>query len=411
MKKIILIFLAFIFCTSVLADSRFGELTEMFDEKMRGKDNQWVRPHPGPFVWNKIEKKQGNFSWQEADEYVEYAQKHNQKIIATIWPYANWEQKSCKRKKARSPFGKHFSKYLSKPCSMDNYKNFLLTLIDRYDGDGSNDMPGLTKPITYWEIMNEPEYKMFFRGTKDEFIEIFNFSSKIIKEKQKDSVIIMAGGEGSRLKPFTSVLPKPLIPVHGKPIIQHIIEKFSNKGMKNFHVAINYKGQILKAFLNEFKNKFNFTYIEEKTPLGTAGSLSLLKKVFDTPFFVTNCDILVDIDFEKILHYHNDGKFDITLVASAKQFVIPYGACRLNSEGYLSSIDEKPQYDFLINTGLYVLNPDLLKLIPKNKFYHITHLIEDAKNQGKKIGVFPVDDDDWIDVGQWAEYKKVIDKF
>tara|TARA_B100001175_G_scaffold51865_1_gene41093 strand:+ start:187 stop:1098 length:912 start_codon:yes stop_codon:yes gene_type:complete len=178
---------------------------------MKGKDNQWVRPHPGPFVWNKIEKEQGKFSWQESDEYVVYAQDHNQTIIATIWPYSNWEQKSCKRKKGRSPFGKRFSKYLSKPCSMDNYKIFLLALIDRYDGDGINDMPGLTKPIIYWEIMNEPEFKMFFRGKEDEFVEIFNFSSKTIKEKQKDAVIIMAGAAGmfpENKKFWKSVLPK-----------------------------------------------------------------------------------------------------------------------------------------------------------------------------------------------------------
>ena len=124
-KKILLTLFAIMIWGSAFAESRFGELTEMFDEKMRGKDNQWVRPHPGPFVWNKIEKKQGEFSWEEVDEYVNYAQQHNQKIIATIWPYANWEQKSCKRKKTRSLFGKHFAKYLSKPYSMDDYKVFL----------------------------------------------------------------------------------------------------------------------------------------------------------------------------------------------------------------------------------------------------------------------------------------------
>ena len=207
---IVIIFITFISEIS-FAESRFGELTEIHDERMRGKDNQWVRPHPGPFVWNKIEKEQGKFHWDGADEYVVYAQNNNQTIIATIWPYANWEQKICKRKKARSPFGKRFSKYLSKPCSMDNYKTFLLALVDRYDGDGSNDMPGLTKPIIYWEIMNEPEFKMFFRGKEEEFVEIFNFSSKIIKEKQKSSVIIMAGAAGmfpENKKFWKSALPK-----------------------------------------------------------------------------------------------------------------------------------------------------------------------------------------------------------
>ena len=212
MKKIILtLLLSFIVCNWGSAESRFGELTEMFDEKMRGKTNQWVRPHPGPFVWNKIERKKGNFSWDEADDYVIYAQNNNQKIIATIWPYSNWEQKSCKRKKARSPFGKHFSKYLSKPCSMDEYKNFLSSLVDRYDGDGNNDMPGLTKPILHWEIMNEPEFKMFFKGTEEDFVEIFITSSKLIKEKQKDSVIVMAGAAGmypENKKFWSSALPK-----------------------------------------------------------------------------------------------------------------------------------------------------------------------------------------------------------
>ena len=178
------------------SESRFGELTEMRDERMRGKDGQWVRPHPGPFIWNHIEKEKGNFTWEEADKYVVYAQEHNQTILATIWPHANWEQKSCKRKKARSPFGKKFTKYLSKPCSMDDYKNFLLQLVDRYDGDGTNGVPGLTKPIKYSDIMNEPEFKMFFKGSKEDFVEIFNFSSKIIKGKQKEAMIVMAGAAG-----------------------------------------------------------------------------------------------------------------------------------------------------------------------------------------------------------------------
>ena len=211
--RLLFIFLFSLFIsTNILnAESRFGDLTEMRDDRMRGKDNKWVRPHPGPFVWNNIEKEKGIFSWDKADKYVTYAQNHNQKTIATIWPYSNWEQKSCKRKKARSPFGKRFAKYLSKPCSMENYKTFLIALVDRYDGDGQNDMPGLTKPIIYWEIMNEPEFKMFFKGTEDEFVEIFNFSSKLIKSKQKDAVIIMAGAAGmfpESKKFWKSALPK-----------------------------------------------------------------------------------------------------------------------------------------------------------------------------------------------------------
>ena len=100
----------------------------------------------------------------------------------------------------------------------------------------------------------------------------------------------------------------------------------------------------------------------------------------------------------------------MTLVASAKEYIIPYGTCELNDDGNLSNINEKPQFDFLINTGLYIINPIILELIKHDQKYHITHLIEDAKKCDKKIGVYPIDDDEWIDVGQWAEYKKAIDK-
>jgi NDP-sugar pyrophosphorylase family protein len=220
----------------------------------------------------------------------------------------------------------------------------------------------------------------------------------------------MAGGKGTRLEPFTKVLPKPLVPIHEKPIIENIIEIFTKLGCTNFHITVKYKGKILKAYFDELQPDYNVHFVEEKEPLGTAGSLRFLDGQFNQPFFVTNCDIIIKADYISLYEFHQKGGYDVTLVASAKDYVIPYGTCELNSNGHLSHINEKPHYDFLINTGLYLLNPDVLKLIPENKFYHITHLIENAKNQGKKVGVFPIDDDAWIDVGQWTEYQKAITK-
>ena len=213
MIRLLFALLTVLLCSSVQAfDSRFGELTEMFDPKMRGQNNQWVRPHPGPFVWSMIEPKENDFFWKDADQYVNYAQNHNQRILATIWPYAKWDQKTCnKKKKSRSPFGKHFPKRLNKPCSMEKYLHFLELLVDRYDGDGNNDMPGLSNPITHWEIMNEPEFKMFFNGTENEFVEIFIASSKLIRSKQQDAVIVMAGAAGMHPESrnfWTSAMPK-----------------------------------------------------------------------------------------------------------------------------------------------------------------------------------------------------------
>lgn len=241
--------------------------------------------------------------------------------------------------------------------------------------------------------------------------EILKNNKKNKKEKLNVPVVIMAGGKGTRLEPFTVVLPKPLVPINDKPIIEHIIERFINVGCLDIYLTVNYKGKILKAFFEELQPEYNVQFIYEKNPLGTAGSLQYLNGKFDKPFFVTNCDIIIKADYASLYEFHQKNNYDITLVASAKEYVIPYGTCEINDDGYLSHINEKPKYDFLINTGLYVLNPDVLSYISKDKFYHITHLIEDLKSKGKKVGVFPVDDDDWIDIGQWAEYKKAIEKF
>jgi len=230
-------------------------------------------------------------------------------------------------------------------------------------------------------------------------------------EKMDVPVVIMAGGRGSRMEPFTTVLPKPLVPIQDKPIIEHIIESFTKLGCTNFYLTVNYKSRIIKAYFEELQPDYMLSFVEEQEPLGTAGSLRLLDRQFREPFFVTNCDIMIKADYASIYKFHKDGGYDVTLVASTKEFVIPYGSCELNGDGHLSHINEKPTYNYLINTGLYILNPEILKLIPEDKFYHLTHLIEEVKNQGNKVGVFPIDDDAWIDVGRWAEYQKAVEHF
>jgi len=230
------------------------------------------------------------------------------------------------------------------------------------------------------------------------------------KRKIKVPVVIMAGGEGTRLEPFTKVLPKPLIPVGGETIIEKIIGNFTSYGIDEFYLSINFKSKLLKAFFEELSPKYKVNFIEEKKPLGTAGSLSLIKKVFQSAFFISNCDILINCDYIDIYKFHKKNKFDLTLVASAKNYVIPYGTCVV-SEGKLKSLEEKPSLNLLVNTGLYLLNPDLITLIPKNKFFDITELIEKMLLKGMQVGVYTVDEDSWIDVGQWTEYRKAVEKF
>lgn len=223
-------------------------------------------------------------------------------------------------------------------------------------------------------------------------------------------VVIMAGGKGARLKPFTDILPKPLMPVREKTIIEHIIDQFTSYGCKNFFISVNYKSKIIKAYFEELDPSYDVTFIEEKNPLGTAGGLGLLKDKIKKPFFVSNCDILIKTNFEKLFDHHSKGGFQMSLVASAKDHIIPYGTCDLAEDGSLKKINEKPSYEFLINTGLYVMNPEILKLIPSDKVFHATCLMENVKKTGGNIGVFPVNESSWIDIGQWGEYKNSFEK-
>ena len=230
------------------------------------------------------------------------------------------------------------------------------------------------------------------------------------KTFSKTAVIIMAGGKGTRLEPFTNVLPKPLVPINEKPVIEHIIDKFVENKISNFFITSNYKSKILKAYFQETKPKFNLTFIEESKPLGTAGGLSLLEGKIKKPFMVTNCDTIININFDDLMHFHITNGNDATLVVSSKEYIIPYGTCKLTKKGHLKKIVEKPKFDFFVNIGLYVLNPSLIKLIPKHKAYDMTDLLKHAKFKKKQIAVYPIDDDSWIDVGQWSEYRKSVDQ-
>ena len=224
------------------------------------------------------------------------------------------------------------------------------------------------------------------------------------------TVVIMAGGKGTRLEPFTSVLPKPLVPINEKPVIEHIIEKFISNNVVNFFITLNYKSRILRAFFQELRPNYKLSFIEEPKPLGTAGGLSLLAGKIKKPFLLTNCDTIININFDNLMSFHISNRNDITLVASSKEYVIPYGTCKLNKKGQFQNIVEKPKLDFFVSIGLYVVSPNLIKLIPKNRAFDIPDLIKLAKKKKKQVGVYPIDDESWIDVGQWSEYHKAIEK-
>lgn len=222
-------------------------------------------------------------------------------------------------------------------------------------------------------------------------------------------VVIMAGGQGSRLAPFTSVLPKPLIPVGDRTVIEIIIDQFLPYGLDCFFLSLNYKSKILKSFFEELAPSYSVAYLEEKEPRGTAGGLRPLYSPTAEHLIVTNCDVMIQADYAELVSFHTDNNYDLTLVASLKDYHIPYGVCELENGGTLSRITEKPQYSFLVNTGMYVVRRDRLGLIPEQTRCDMTDFIELIKKASGRIGVFPIGENAWVDTGEWTEYRKALE--
>ena len=239
--------------------------------------------------------------------------------------------------------------------------------------------------------------------------EIFQAAKVSIPKKQMNyPVIIMAGGFGTRLVPFTTILPKPLIPIGNKTIVEHIIDRFLPYGIDHFYMTVNHKSNIIKSYFEDIDKDYSINFIVENKPLGTAGSLKLVKEEIDDIVIVTNCDIVIHADYSEIVDFHINSGYDITLVSSMMHYKIPYGICEIDKGGSLIEIREKPEYNFLISTGMYILNKKILEYIPDDQFFHITHLMEEVKKQGGSVGVFPISEKSWDDTGEWDEYNKTV---
>lgn len=224
-------------------------------------------------------------------------------------------------------------------------------------------------------------------------------------------VVIMAGGMGTRLKPLTNVLPKPLIPIGEKTMVEEIFERFGKHGCTDFYISVNYKAELIEYYLQNQNLPYKLDFFKEKKPMGTAGSLTLLREKIRTTFIVSNCDILIDQDYAEILDYHYKSKNEITIVAALKHYPIPYGIIETGESGQLIDLKEKPELTFKINSGMYILEPHLLDEIPENEFFHITQLIEKVKERGGNIGVFPITEKSWKDVGQLSEYIASLNEY
>lgn len=227
--------------------------------------------------------------------------------------------------------------------------------------------------------------------------------------RKSNKVFILAGGIGSRLEPFTKILPKPLVPIGNQPILEKIMDKFAFYGFDEFIISVNYKAEMIKLYFNdpEIKDKYgSVQYVREDSPLGTIGSLCLAADRIGESFFISNSDIIIEEDMEKIFHFHKDSGSVLTIVGCLKNSVIPYGVLNTDERGFLMNIDEKPAYRHVINTGLYVAEPEIAGYIAPGEKMDITELIAVLLKEKKPVGIYPVIEEQWFDIGQWAEFEK-----
>lgn len=227
---------------------------------------------------------------------------------------------------------------------------------------------------------------------------------------KKVPLVIMAGGKGTRLYPYTKILPKPLIPIGEVSITEKIIYSFQRYGCDNVIMILNYKEGIIKAYFNDLKKNYQLEYVTEKEFLGTAGGLKYLSNKVNSTFFLSNCDIIVNGDLECAYKTHKKNNNVITMICSMKSITIPYGVVETDEEGNITSMEEKPGLSYLINTGIYIIEPEAIQRIGDNEFIGMPDLIERCKENGDKVGVFPISEDEWMDMGQMDEMNDMKNK-
>lgn len=230
----------------------------------------------------------------------------------------------------------------------------------------------------------------------------------LFKEREKKQygkidlpVVIMAGGKGTRLYPYTKILPKPLIPIGDIPISEHIINRFVMNGCHSFYFIVNYKKNMIKAYYNEIERIYDVNYIDEDKPLGTGGGLSLMKGMLTSTFILTNCDSFIDEDYSQIIKEHKEKKNTITMICSNCNYEVPYGVIETENNGALMAIREKPRLSYLVNTGSYIVEPEVIDMIEPDRAIGFPDIVDMVKKSGKRVGVYVVDEKSWLDMGQF----------
>lgn len=219
---------------------------------------------------------------------------------------------------------------------------------------------------------------------------------------------ILCGGEGSRLRPLTLAVPKPLLPIGAKPILEVMLSRMKQQGFRKFYLMVNYKADMIRSYFGSGSSLgVDIEYLEEKTKRGTAGPLTALRGIVDSPFVVMNADLLTSIHFDDLLKFHNKNEASMTVALKRFDRKIEYGVVDIGPDLRLTKIQEKPTFSFMINSGIYALSPEVIELVPEDREYQMTELIPNAISSGKKVLGYQFTEA-WRDIGRFDDYMKVI---
>lgn len=241
-------------------------------------------------------------------------------------------------------------------------------------------------------------------------VDIITINDILLDKGKENPVIIMAGGLGTRLKDLTKEIPKPMLKIGQYPILHHIINNFKQYGYNRMFLSVNYKSEIIENYFQDgYAHGVKISYVKEHKRLGTGGGIRLTKDFMDKPFFVINGDIFTNLNFESMMEFHETNGFDITVGTRKHTYQIPYGVIDVSSST-ITGLREKPELEYLINGGVYCLNPKVIQYIPEDEYFEITDLINLCINKGHKIGSYEIVDY-WMDIGHINDYYRVNEEY
>lgn len=241
-------------------------------------------------------------------------------------------------------------------------------------------------------------------NSEHEIIDVLNFRTR--STLIPADAVLMAGGEGKRLRPLTENTPKPLLKVGDKPIIEYNIDRLKTVGVKNVYLSVNYLAEQLIEYFGDGSDKaLNIMYVREDKPLGTIGSILLVDHFEHEDIIVMNSDLLTNIDYSDFFKFYKDSNADMAVAATSYHVDVPYAVLEVDNVNAVKSLKEKPRYTYYSNAGIYIIKKDILKMIPENQFFDITDLMDRILEMNLKLITYPINGY-WLDIGKHEDFKK-----